>query len=443
MRRVHPPLPGEGARLGAGRVTADAARGRLLAASWIPHWALLAGQAAHGASWLLLIVLGLRGLTGASFPGLAWVHLVALGYLTLIALAVLIHVLHGMLDLTWVAGRVARWSLLPFALGAYGLVAGFWLGRPPLIAAGASVLAAALAVYLALAAATLARFRPDEETSVAVMRAFAMVLGWLAATAGLGVAMAWALAGHGGAWWLAVAPRLHAHAGAVGWLSLLVVGVSMHTVKPITGGKSDARWKHVVSSSLLLVALLAILAGFAAASRAALWAGAVAGVAGVALYLADLAGILARARVPHRPPQAFLAASGLYFLGAALVGVAVLAGRAEWAPAYAYLALIGWLGQMVNGHLYHIGVRVLATVARGEDDETRPGELLAAPLSWASWAALQAAVVVGTGALMAGAGTALAAAGGLGLVGWAMMGANVVHAWRAASRTVPWCPRHR
>lgn len=411
---------------------AEDTRRRLLTTSWIPHWALVAGQAAHGASWLMLIELGLRGATGPSFPGLAWVHLVALGYLTLIALAVLIHVLHGMLDLTWVACRVARWSLLPFALGAYGLVAGFWVGRFDVVAWGASAAVAALAAYLALAAATLARFQPSEDASAAVMRAFAMVLAWLALAAALGLGMAWTLAGGGDAWWLAVAPRLHAHAGALGWLSLLVVGVSMHTVKPITGGKSDARWKHVVASSLLLVGLLALLAGFAADVPPARWAGAMAGLAGTLLYLVDLAGILARARVTHRPPQAFLAAAGVYFVGAALLGVGVLAGRADWQPAYGYLALIGWLGQMVNGHLYHIGVRVLATVALGEDDETRPAELLAAPLSWASWLALQAAVVAGTAGLLAGAGAVVALAGGLGLAGWALMGWNVARAWRRA-----------
>lgn len=404
----------------------------LLGTAWIPHWALLAGQAAHGASWALLLVLGLQGLTGPSIPGLAWVHLVALGYLTLIALAVLIHVLHGMLDLTWVAGRVARWSLLPFALGAYGLVAGFWLGRLDLVAWSATVVTVGLAVYLVLAAATLARFRPSEDTSLVVASAFAMVLGWLAIAAALGIGMAWALAGHGGAWWLAVAPRLHAHAGALGWLTLLVVGVSMHTVKPITGGKSDARWRHVVASSLLVAALIALIAGIVLDSAVGQWTAAIAGLSGAALYVVDLAGILSRASVAHRPPQAFLAASGIYFFGAALLGVGVLAGRTEWQTAYAYLALIGWLGQMVNGHLYHIGIRVLATVARGEDDETRPAELLAAPLSWSSWAALQAAVATGVVGLMTGTGNLVALAGGLGLVGWTLMGLNIAHAWRVA-----------
>ncbi|MNS32833.1 hypothetical protein D3C72_649290 [compost metagenome] len=407
---------------------------KLLSVAWIPHWALLGGQAAHGASWGLLFALGAAGTLGLSFPALAWVHVVALGYLTLISLAVLIHVLHGMLDLDWVAAPVARWSLLPFAAGSAGMAWAFWTGQMGALAVASSVVGAALAVYLSLAAATLARFRPSEDASPAVMRAFSLVLTMLAVTAVLGVGMAWALAGQGHAWWLTVAPLMHAHTGLVGWLSLLVVGVSMHTVKPITGGRSDAVWRHIAASSLVLAGLLALLVGFGTGVAGWLWAGAIAGFAGTALYLSDMVGILARARVKHRPPQAFLAASSVYFVTAAALGAGVLAGKAEWQTAYVFVALIGWLGQMVNGHLYHIGIRVLATVARGEDDETRPVELLSLPLSWASWAAFQSAVVLGAVGLMTQAGPLVCAAAALGLTGWVVMGANIAHAWRQANR---------
>jgi hypothetical protein len=211
-----------------------------------------------------------------------------------------------------------------------------------------------------------------------------------------------------------------------------VVGVSANTVKPITGGKTDAVWKHIAASSLLLAGLLALLAGFATGGGALLWGGTAACGLGALLYLLDMAGILKRARVPHRPPQAFLAASSLYFVLAAVLGAGVLAGHTAWQGAYVYVALIGWLGQMVNGHLYHIGVRVLATVARGEDDETRPAELLAMPLSWASWAAFQVAIVAGAAGLMAQQCTVVAVAAGCGLLGWGLMAANMAHAWRRA-----------
>jgi hypothetical protein len=413
-------------------LTASVPSPKLLTTAWIPHWALLAGQGAHGASWALLFALGATGTLGLSFPGLAWVHLVALGFLTLISMAVLIHVLHGMLDLDWVAAPVARWSLLPFTLGTWGMVASFWFGRLDLLAIASTVVAGALAVYLTLAAFTLSRFKVAEDNPIAPMRAFALVLTMLAVTAVLGIGMAWALAGHGGPWWVTVAPLLHAHTGVIGWLSLLVIGVSMHTVKPITGGKSDARWKHVVSSSLVFLGMLALLTGFSSGVAAWLWAGAIAAFAGACLYAFDIAGILRRARVTHRPPQAFVAASSAYFVLAAAIGAGVLAGKAEWQSAYAFVALIGWLGQMVNGHLHHIGVRVLSTVARGEDDETRPVELLSLPLSWTAWACSQAAVLLGAAGLMLQTGPLVCVAAVSGLIGWLVMGANMAHAWRRA-----------
>ena len=112
------------------------------------------------------------------------------------------------------------------------------------------------------------------------------------------------------------------------------------------------------------------------------------------------------------------------------------AGHPDWQPAYVYLALVGWLGQMVNAHLHHIGIRVLATLARGEDDETRPQALLTAPLSWATFGVYQAAVVLGAVGLLAHQAPAVALAGACGLLGWGLMGANLARAWRRA-RTFP------
>lgn len=402
--------------------------------AWIPQWALVTGQLAHGASWLLLGAIGANGYWGLSFPGLAWVHLVALVWLTLIALAVMVHVLHGWLEVEWVAPRAARWSLLPFTLGALGMVGGFWFHHMGVLAASSGVAVAALAVYLTLALLTLARFEPSEDASGAVARAFRIVLTMLAATAGLGVAMAIALAFGAHPWILSAGPALHAHLGALGWLSLLVMGVSMHTVKPITGGRSPAIWRHIVATSLVVFGLAALAVGLAVGNGAAVPAGALLAGAGTVMYLVDMADILRRSKNTHRPPQAFVASSVVYFVAAAGLGAGVVFGRSDWQAAYAYLALMGWLGQMVNGHLYHIGIRVLATVVRGEDDETRPVQLLNSGLSWSSWTAFQLAVVAGTLGLMLQHAAAVVAAAVAGGLGWALMMANIRHAWQVAHR---------
>jgi hypothetical protein len=64
------------------------------------------------------------------------------------------------------------------------------------------------------------------------------------------------------------------------------------------------------------------------------------------------------------------------------LSLSVLAG-APWGADAVYVLLIGWIGPMVNGPLCHIGIRLIAAMVRGDEDQTRPGELLVSPLSWA------------------------------------------------------------
>jgi hypothetical protein len=114
----------------------------------------------------------------------------------------------------------------------------------------------------------------------------------------------------------------------------------------------------------------------------------------------------------------------------------VLALAASWgAPvgsAAVVVALAGWLGQMVNAHLHHLGIRVVSTFILGDDDETRPWTLLAPALSWTACGAAQAAVLC-TAVRALGAPSAFAWFGGAaGLLGMAAMIANAATAVRRA-----------
>lgn len=179
--------------------------------------------------------------------------------------------------------------------------------------------------------------------------------------------------------------------------------------------------------------MVAAGAGFAFRLPALLWIGTVVLGIGVAIYVIDLSSILRRATVSHRPPQAFMASAALWLLVAFVLGVGTLRGS-PWGPAFVYVVLMGWLGQMVNAHLHHIGIRLLTTSLRGDDDETRPGELLSAALSWTTFVLFQAAVLTGVAALLLGRSPALAGAAIAGLLGWTAMTANTPHAARRASR---------
>lgn len=401
----------------------------LKARFWIPPLPLAAGLAFQLGAWALVAADALA--PGAGLE-LAWVHAVAVGWLTVTALSVLLHVVPAFTDLEWRAPDLARGAAFAVPLAALALVAGFAARSGPAVALAALVLAAAILVYAGSALATLRGPAPDR-TSAAIARALAITLGALAATALLGALLGQAY-GRGDARLLALAPS-HALLGIVAWLTVLVSGVSARTFRPMLGARSRWPTAHVAAGAGLAGG--AVLAALGAPwSPALLRAGVALGALGALAYLADALDILRRAQAPHAAPRAFVGAALLW-----LALAAALALGASWgAPlgrAAVVLALAGWLGQMVNAHLHHLGVRVLATLVLGEDDETRPWELLAAPLSWTAFAAAQLAVA-GTAAYALGGGGGLGLGGAAcGIVGVAALALNAGTAVRRARRLAP------
>jgi hypothetical protein len=403
---------------------------------WIPPLALGAGGLAHGASWVLLLALAERQPFALGLPALAWLHLVALGWLTLTALAVLIHVIPAFTDVQWTGQRIARASLFAFFAGAIALVAAFWSGVLSALPWAAALIAVALAAYLIPAALTLAPAFPGPRVEAAIARALAITLASLLVTVAAGTALAWALSGRAPVSLLSAGAPIHASFGLIGWLTILIMGVSARTVRPICGAGSRHAWAHIASGSLEIAGLAGITAGLLWHVPALTALGAVALLAGAIVYAADVADVLRRATVRHRPPQAFLAAGTLWLIAGLGMGTGSAFG-APWGAAAAYVVLIGWAGQLVNAHIHHIGVRLIATIARGDDDETRPGELLMTPLSWTSFVLFQLAVAAGAGALLTDTAQVLAAAALFGFAGWLTMGANIALAANRARQPQP------
>ena len=402
---------------------------------WIPPIALGAGQIAHGASWVLLFLLALDGAT-FGLPALAWLHLVALGWLTLTALAVLVHVIPAFTDVPWKAGRVARGALFVYAAGVLLVVAAFWTRSTEALPWAGSLVAVALIGYLIPAARTLAAASLGPRVEAAIARALTITLGALLVTVAIGVALAFALAGRAPASLLTAGPPIHATFGLIGWLTILIMGVSARTVRPISGGGSRYPWAHIVAGSLEVAGVLIFASGALFGVPIVTVCGAIALLAGAVVYAADVAGGLLRATVSHRPPQAFFAAGTVWLVAGLALFTGTVAG-APWGPVTAYVILIGWAGQLVNAHIHHIGIRLMATIARGDDDETRPGELLAAPLSWATFVFFQCAVAAGAVALLVQLPSLLAAAALAGLAGWLMLGVNMFVAANRARQPQP------
>lgn len=409
--------------------------GAFLRRHWIPPAALLYAQLAHGLSWAIVLWTAYNAALGTPLYTFAWIHAVALGWATMAALAILLHAIPAFTDARWRAETVARWALVAYGLGVALLLYGF-LAQPRMLAPGGVLVLAALVVYLCTAYATLAAaMRSEDRVDRAVARAFAITFAFLLAAAVIGFGLAWLLSGHPGTAWAAALPGAHANLGILGWLSLLIFGVSMRTLRPIAGTAPRFRWVHIAVGTLGLAGAAIVAAGEGAGSPAVAWIGGGLFTVCALLYVADVLDRLARATNPHRPPQAFVAAATLWFLTALALGAMTLLGR-PWAPAYVFVLLLGWVGQMVNAHIHHIGVRVIATVYRGDDDETEPQELLMPRLSWFSFLAFQAAIALILVGLLQSNSELVARGGVVGAAGWIAMVANLLAARTRAKALV-------
>ncbi len=403
---------------------------------WIPPGGLLFAQAAAGLSWIVLLWIALSGsINSISGPALAWIHLVALGWFTVAALSILLHVIPGLTELRWRFEGVARAALGSFAVGVAAFVLSLLFA---LRFAGifATALFVVLLCYATMAWMTLAQAHRLERRKRALARALSIVLAMLVTVAGLGVLLALFISGAVAGAWIARLPAAHATLGFYGWLSLLVYGISAQTVRPICGTKSRFFWIHIVVGTSTLIGAPLLAVGLALASAVGVWLGALLLGLGALAYAVDMGDILRRATTPHRPPQAFIAASVVWLLIAIALGASVLVGR-PFSLAYGFVLLVGWVGQIVNAHMLHLATRVIATAYRGDDDETRPQELLDARFSWSCFALFQVSVglvVCGLAFDLPWAATAGASAG---IAGWvAMLAGFVIARGRARSYSV-------
>lgn len=399
---------------------------------WIPPAALVYAHLAHGFSWALLLWAAWSA-SVHGYAGFAWIHAVVLAWVTMAALAVLIHALPNFVDVEWRGEAIARWSLLAYGIGTALLVYGF-LGHARILGPAGDLLLASIVVYSATAFVTLAQAMRGERVQRAVARAFGGTFLFLVATAVIGYGLASMLAGRG-IMWAASLPSAHAALGTLGWLSLLIFGVSMRTLRPITGQATRMRWMHIVVGTFALFGVPLLAAGLASQRMTLAWIGAALFAIAAIGYSADVFDILRRATNPHRPPQAFVLCSILWFLAALVIGGGALAGK-SWQSAYIMALLMGWIGQMVIAHFHHIGVRLIATVYRGEDDETRPQELLETRLSWYTLAAFQIAIALVVVGLLQDKLGLIARGGIFGLSAWIAMTANALAA-RARAKVLP------
>jgi hypothetical protein len=399
---------------------------------WIPPFGLLAGHLAHGASWLVLVWVALLGEGGSlGTASLTWIHLVALGWLSVIALSILVHVIPVFTRTKWPHPLALRALLVIAVLASAGVAFEFSQGDFRAAAIAGAILSGVSISYAARAWEAVSpalREGPRARRFVAI--GFLVGLGMFALTAVLGTLMAAALSGAMGPTMLTRVPAVHAHLGVLLWLTSLVFGVAVRTYNPLFGAAENEVTPHRrIAPPFTLGAIIAVLGLAFDAQIAVLIGAAIAAIATIS-FSAYTFSTARRATVPHRVPQAFIVAGAVWLLVATLLGFGTALGR-PWAPAYLFVGLIGWLGMMVIGHMHHIGIRLLLTVRLGEDDETRPQAVLVPAYGWLAFAFFQLALLAGLAGTLGASGD-LVAAGFLGFGGWVVMSLNLVAAYARA-----------
>lgn len=399
---------------------------------WIPPAGLLFGQLCQGASWLLALGIALKlDADPSTLPAIAWIHLVALGWVTVTAFSILLHAIPAFLDVTWKRESFARFSLGVAAAAIAAFVVAVSVAIPAL-GIVATVVALALLAYLTTAWETLAAaFGSEDRIDRAVARAFAITLGMLALAIALGLTLAWALGGAVTGAWISRLPGAHANLALFGWLTLLIYGVSARTLRPITGNRSRWPKMHVVVGSATLLGALILPAGIALQAGAVTWAGGALLALGAACYIVDTVDVIGRATVTHRPPQAFVVAALLWLAVAIALGAGVMLGK-PWQAAYVFVLLMGWVAHMVDAHIFHIGVRLVSTIYRGDEDETEPAELLDPRLAWLAFVLFQIAVAAIAAGLLLPSKNACALGAASGFCAWIVTMSAMIGARRAA-----------
>ncbi|HET6275078.1 MAG TPA: hypothetical protein VFE16_03970 [Candidatus Cybelea sp.] len=399
---------------------------------WIPPLGLAFGQLCHGLSWILALWIALRlGVVGLSLAEIGWIHLVALGWLTMTALSILLHAIPSFLDVSWRFETAARYALVFFGASVAAFVFAF-LAAPTMLWLIALAVALTLLVYLVTAAFTLGgALRSPDRITKAVARAFAVTFLFFFIAIVLGAASAWIFSELWRPTWLFALPPAHGSIALFGWLTLLIYGVSARTLRPMTGNRSQWPMLHIVTGTATLIGAVLLAGGAAGRIPWLAWLGGGFLGAGALAYATDVTTILSGATVTYRVPQCFIGAA-VGWLGVALaLGAGVLAGM-PWLGAFGFVMLAGWAGQMVNGHIFRIGVRLIATISRGDDDETQPSELLDTRGPWIAFGAMQLAITCVTAGLVFQNAPAATAGAALGLTGWFAIIASLVHAWSRA-----------
>lgn len=339
-----------------------------LATRHAPSWRLIQAHFGLGVAGMVAFSVALTAcapsLQGFFFQPtlLGLVHLCVLGWLMPIAIGALHQLVPVVFEVPVRSERLAFLAFALYAVGAPGLIAGFFTldtSEPAslLLPLSATLTALALFLYAANLIATLAASAQRTLTGAHVIAA----LFWLLIAVVLGTLTAWNLHAPFLPVFHVAVLRTHAHAAALGFFGLLIMGVAYRLLEMFLLSHGADERAGRIGFFAVNAAVLVLGASFLGAGDAFLWTGIAAAAAGIGGFALQVRRIFVR-RTRRRTDVSWQhTATSIAYLGLSLAAGAVLAlvpvGEPWWDRlhlAYALLAIPGFIGTVVVGQLYKI-----------------------------------------------------------------------------------------
>lgn len=293
------------------------------------------------------------------------VHLVTLGWISGSILGAL-YIVGPMALRTHVpATRLDYAAFACVAIGVVGMVAHFWIQDFSGMAWSAALVEIGILLVGVRVCWRLRRAALPPAVIGHIVLAFVNVLG--AAT--MGVLLGFDKVYHFLPGFVISNVFAHAHLAAIGWASMMVVGVAYRLLPMVLPSEMPAGPRLWASAALLEVGAWGLFGALLLRSRwTALWAVAI--LAGLCVFLAHVIGMLRRGRPKPAaardgdPAVWHAAAAMVWLVAAAVLGLWLSAAdpseaTLRGAAAYGVLGLVGFLSQMVVG----MKTRILPTFA--------------------------------------------------------------------------------
>ncbi|HEU5376234.1 MAG TPA: hypothetical protein VFV38_12385 [Ktedonobacteraceae bacterium] len=352
------------------------------------------------APWVLPLALQAPG-----FPHvLALVHIVTLGWLTMIIMGASLQLTPVIVVAPLRATALLRWQYPVFLCGVVCLVSGFWWWQIWLLITGGTLLVLAVAHYVIVLGVTFTR-ATTRPLSVAYLSSS---LVYLCLVVSLGLTLAWNFVAGFLSATLEHLLLIHVTLGVVGWLSGTLMGVSYTLGRLFSLAHThDDRWGKriwfVLNGGIVVLATGELLDW-----PLLEWGGGALLILAAGLFAVDFWRMLrSRQRKKLEVTQYHSIAATGYFVCFIVVGVVLLLpgwGTSAVFTALGLVALVGWLGQSTVGYLYKI-VPFLVWSERygplvGKQKVPLMRDLVHQRWTWASWWLLNLSLPIMIGAVL-------------------------------------------